>query len=168
MYFDDKDYMFRTHVILQDIKKYGGTKVFLEARKILLVAWLACSEGEHNPQFPSLNSFDYLLRNLEDIKSDSQKRYHYGNMTSLRETLGYYPHYVGNGYYFSIPYCILKDKTPQQIQVNIEKYILTERRFYLEQELREADAPVILDHIADHPWDFVDDDGDLDDLFFLH
>jgi hypothetical protein len=167
MFYDDRDFMLRTHVVLQEIKRYGGTKVFLEARKLLLVAWLACREGENgNPQFPALQSYYYTLTNLENYKTANQKTYHYGNLTSLREALGYYPHYNGGkGFFFSVPYSLFMDKTTHQILVNLENYFILERRRHLESMIEEE-----ADWDDDILWAAQEEeeeiDGELIDDFF--
>ena len=155
-YFDDKNYLLRTHVILQEIKKYGGNKGYLEARKLLLVAWLACKEGEagNTAMFPSLSSYNYLLLNLEKWKTENQKIYYFSNVTSIDNVLGFYPNYREHGYFFSVPYELIMKKTPHQTHVAVEKYILEQKQ-------------IQNGFWDDEEWGEVEEDDDFD-LWHLH
>ena len=156
MYFDNKDYLLRTHAILQEIKRYGGNKVYLEARKLLLVAWLSCREGDR--LFLPMISYEWLLRNLESINKHSQKLYHFSSVEKLHNLLSFTPpiYEEHGGYFFAIPYNCIINKTPHQAHLATEKYIMQERERIREFEDWEDD-----DMLAEVE---EEDDEEFDDL----
>lgn len=165
MYFDTKDYMLRTHVILQEIKRFGGTKVYLEARKLLLVAWLACKEGQGIPGFPTFVSYSATLNNLENVNTRSKKLLHFSSVERIRVLLSFYPDHFTNGYFFTIPYKTFMNKTIHQAHVNVENFILEEKRKFNEELNNEfpMPEPPRIDHRFDE-WDGWDDDDDWDNF----
>ena len=62
VYFDYKDCLLRTHVLLQEIKEIAGNKAYLHARKRLAQLYVLCKYG---PSYPTLDVYKMMMAKAE-------------------------------------------------------------------------------------------------------
>ena len=62
VYFDYKDCLLRTHVLLQEIKEIAGNKAYLHARKRLAQLYVLCKYG---PSYPDMDVYKMMMAKTE-------------------------------------------------------------------------------------------------------
>ena len=62
VYFDYKDCLLRTHVLLQEIKEIAGNKAYLHARKRLAQLYVLCKYG---PSYPAMGVYKMMMARAE-------------------------------------------------------------------------------------------------------
>ena len=76
VYFDYKDCLLRTHVLLQEIKEIAGIKAYLHARKRLAELYVLCKYG---PSYPYMDVYKQMMVKTElymtFIKRDNNAKF---------------------------------------------------------------------------------------------
>lgn len=145
VYFDYKDCLLRTHVLLQEIKKIAGNKAYLHARKRLAQLYVLCKYG---PSYPTLYVYKIIMERAEAymrfIKGDNNTRFtikDFDGMVNYMEMDVLW----GNPEWFGLPIKEIKDMS------------LYEFSKYAESRTDPEDEDNII-----AGWEDMDDWGDLD------
>lgn len=144
VYFDYKDCLLRTHVLLQEIKEIAGNKAYLHARKRLAQLYVLC---KYSPSYPNLDVYKLIMERTEAymrlIKGDNNARFtikDFDGMVNYMEM-----DVLWGNQWFGLPIKEIKDMSLYEFS----KY--AESRTYPEDE----------DNII-AGWEDMDDWGDLD------
>ena len=146
VYFDYKDCLLRTHVLLQEIKEIAGNKAYLHARKRLAQLYVLCKYG---PSYPNLDVYKLIMERTEaymrTIKGNNNFRFTIkdfdGMVNYINDSLWVDPQWFG------LPIKKIKDMSLYEFS----KYAESRR------DSEEEDEDNIIDG-----WEDMDDWGDLD------
>ena len=148
-YFDFKNCLLRTHVLLQDIKKMEGTKTFLIARKLLAEFYIMCKMSW---DYLDMYAFDYHLEKTEKYVHNANIKNEHIKIDDIKRCLGFIMFSYPSATWCNIPMDVVDQLTLYQFTLYLENK-MTEM-IIEEEEL--FDMPEIDDDMdnGNNPWEF--------------
>ena len=151
-YFDFKNCLLRTHILLQDIKKMEGTKTFLTARKLLAEFYIMCKMSW---DYLDMYAFDYHLEKTEKYVHNANIKNEHIKIDDIKRCLGFIMFSCPSATWWNIPMDVVDKLTLYQFTLYLENK-MTEM-IIEEEEL--FDMPEIDDDEDDmdngnNPWEF--------------
>jgi hypothetical protein len=152
-YFDFKNCLLRTHVLLQDIKKMEGIKTFLTARKLLAEFYIMCKMSW---DFLDMYSFDYFLKKTENYVHNADIKNEHIKIDDIKRCLGFIMFSCPSAIWWNIPMDVVDKLTLYQFTLYLENK-MTEQ--IIEEEEALFDMPEIDEDDDDmdngnNPWEF--------------
>lgn len=149
-YFDFKNCLLRTHVLLQDIKKMEGIKTFLTARKLLAEFYIMCKMSW---DFLDMYSFDYFLKKTENYVHNADIKNEHIKIDDIKRCLGFIMFSCPSATWWNIPMDVVDKLTLYQFTLYLENRMT-------EQIIEEEEA--LFDMPEDEMLEIDEDDDDID------
>jgi hypothetical protein len=150
-YFDFKNCLLRTHILLQDIKKMEGIKTFLTARKLLAEFYIMCKMSW---DFLDMYSFDYFLKKTENYVHNADIKNEHIKIDDIKRCLGFIIPSHWPAIWWNIPMDVVDKLTLYQFTLYLEnkmtEMIIEEETFFDMPEIDEDDD---MDN-GNNPWEF--------------
>lgn len=152
-YFDFKNCLLRTHVLLQDIKKMEGTKTFLTARKLLAEFYIMCKMSW---DYLDMYAFDYHLEKTEKYVHNANIKNEHIKIDDIKRCLGFIMFSYPSATWCNIPMDVVDQLTLYQFTLYLEnkmtEMIIEEEELFDMPEIDDDDEDD-MDN-GNNPWEF--------------